>query len=141
MLMTCKVNFTGQQKEEVKKYIRSMKNDEKDGNLFYSSKKMKICPVLIMNEANLTDKELLRLDHWRHAHRLTSGERHKERCPACEQSKHKHRSFKRNKEYLGTGPATQVVYWRMFCDGFGGQRSMGGVQRVVSSLCVLCQER
>ena len=125
MLMTIVVDFTRQQKDEVKKYIKSMKNEEKDGNLFHFSKKMKICPVLIMNEANLTDTQLLRLDHWRHAHRLTSGERHRERCPACEQSKHKHGSFKRNKEYLGTGPATQVVYWRMFCDGFGGQRSMG----------------
>jgi hypothetical protein len=98
--MTIVVDFTRQQKDEVKKYIKSMKNEEKDGNLFHFSKKMKICPVLIMNEANLTDTQLLRLDHWRHAHRLTSGERHRERCPACEQSKHKHGSFKRNKEYL-----------------------------------------
>jgi hypothetical protein len=56
---------------------------------------------------------------------MISGERHDERCPACEQAKHKKGSFKTNKEYLGTGVATKIMYWRLFCDGFGGQYSMG----------------
>jgi hypothetical protein len=129
MLETCPVNFTKKQTEDIKKYVQGMTNEEKDGNLFYfeivNRKAPQICPVMIMNEGELTDKELLRLDHWRHAHRMISGERHDERCPACEQAKHKQGSFKTNKEYLGTGVATKIVYWRLFCDGFGGQHSMG----------------
>ncbi len=99
-----------------------MTPDERDGNLFYfeivNKKRDEAHPVMIMNEGSLSDAEKLRLDHWRHAHRMTSGIRHKERCPACEQAKHKTGSFKRNTEYYGTGLATQVVYWRLFCDGF-----------------------
>jgi hypothetical protein len=79
-----------------------------------------------MNEAMLDDKERKRLDHWRYAHRSTDGSRHNERCPACEQAKNKSGSFKRNKEYIGTGIATLTVYWRLYCDGYGGQLSMGG---------------
>jgi hypothetical protein len=129
LMKTCEVNFTNQQKSEVKMHVKRMSEDEKEGNLFYfeivKSRRIEKSPVLIMNEASLTDAETLRLDHWRNAHRMSSGIRHTERCPACEQAKHKSGSFKRNTEYLGTGLATQVVYWRLYCDGFGGQRSMG----------------
>jgi hypothetical protein len=130
LMKTWEVNFTEQQKAEVKKHVKGMSMDQREGNLFYfeivKSRKIEIRPVLIMNEGSLTDEEALRLDHWRNAHRSTTGIRHTERCPACEQAKHKTGTFKRNTEYLGTGGLpTQVVYWRIFCDGFGGQHSMG----------------
>jgi hypothetical protein len=67
MLETCKVNFTKKQIEDIKKYVQGMTNEEKDGNLFYfeivNRKEPQKCPVMIMNEGELTDKELLRLDH------------------------------------------------------------------------------
>jgi hypothetical protein len=78
-----------------------------------------------MNEATLTTAEANKLNHLRNAHRSTSGERHTERCPACEQAKHKKGSFKRNQEFMGTGIATKVNYWRLYCDGYGGGRSLG----------------
>jgi hypothetical protein len=129
LMKTWEVKFSDQQKAEVKKHVKGMSMDQREGNLFYfeivKSRKIEVCPVLIMNEGSLTDEEALRLDHWRNAHRSTTRIRHTERCPACEQAKHKTGTFKRNTEYLGTGLPTQVVYWRIFCDGFGGQHSMG----------------
>jgi hypothetical protein len=66
MLETCKVNFNKMQKDDIRKYVQGMTNDEKDGNLFYfeiiNNKEPRICPVLVMNEGELTDKELLRLN-------------------------------------------------------------------------------
>jgi hypothetical protein len=125
LLQTFPANFTTKQKKDIRQYVMNMSDDQKEGMLF-RVKIDKVRPVLIMNEGTLTDQEVLRLDHWRHAHRLTSGERHTERCPACEQqAKHKQGTFKQNAEYLGTGVATQVAYWRLYCDGFGGQHSMG----------------
>jgi hypothetical protein len=129
LMATCGVDFTTQQHNDVKQYVRNMTPDDRDGNLFYfeivNKKRDEAHPVLIMNEGSLSDAEKLRLDHWRHAHRMTLGIRHKERCPACEQAKHKTGSFKHKTEFYGTGLATQVVCWRLFCDGFGGQSSMG----------------
>jgi hypothetical protein len=77
MLETCKVNFNKMQKDAIRTHVQGMTNEEKDGNLFYfeiiNNKQSKISPVLVMNEGELTDKELLRLNHWRHAHRMISG--------------------------------------------------------------------
>jgi hypothetical protein len=89
LMATCGVYFTTQQHNDVKEYVKNMTPDDKDGNLFYFEivKNREMCPVLVMNEGTLTDEEVLRLDHWRHAHRMTTGVRHKERCPACEQNK------------------------------------------------------
>ncbi len=102
LMKTCEVQFTKQQKAEVKKHVKRMSMDEKEGNLFYyfemvKSRKIEISPVLVMNEGTLTDAEVLRLDHWRNAHRMSAGIRHTERCPACEQAKHKTASYKRNR--------------------------------------------
>jgi hypothetical protein len=127
MLRTRKLNLTAKNKILVNEYVMSLCKTsavaERD-HLFHFGNE-KACSVLIMNEGDLSDRESRRLDHWRYAHRSRTGNRHDERCPACEQAKHKSGSFKRNKEFLGTGIATKTVYWRLYCDGFGGQQSMG----------------
>jgi hypothetical protein len=81
-------------------------------------------PVLIINEAKLSKEERERLDHWRHAHRSSKGERFKERCPTCEQAKHK-AVYKRNEFYKGTTTSSNQPYFRLYADGYGGQNSMG----------------
>ncbi len=72
LLPTYPANFTEGQKKDIRLYVHNMTDDQKEGMLFHF-KVNKVCPVLIMNEGTLTDQEVLRLDHWRHAQRLTSG--------------------------------------------------------------------
>jgi hypothetical protein len=81
-------------------------------------------PVLIMNESKLSREELNRIDHWRHAHRSSKGERYMEKGHTCESSKHK-ATYKRNSTFNGTTVSTNVPYWRLYSDAYGGQRSMG----------------
>ncbi len=127
MLKTKQLKFTNKHKVMVNKYIEELCSRIKGKRLDYlfHFDTNKVCPVLVMNEALLNDQECRRLNHWRYAHRSTDGSRQNERCPACELAKHKSGSFKRNKEYIGTGIATLTVYWRLYCDGYGGQQSMG----------------
>ena len=79
---------------------------------------------LVVNEAKLTKLELARLDHWRMAHRTSTGERFIEPCQCCEMAKHKSQ-FKKNARYNGTSISTGKPYWRLYVDGYGGQNSMG----------------
>jgi hypothetical protein len=81
-------------------------------------------PLLVLNEAKLSREELNRIDHWRHGHRSSSGERYMEKCHTCEASKHK-ATYKRNKVFNGTSVSTNLPYWRLYSDAYGGQRSMG----------------
>jgi hypothetical protein len=81
-------------------------------------------PCLLMNIAKLSRVEQKRVYHWRHAHRSPIGEKYDERCHTCEASKHKS-TFKRNTCFQGTTVSTNVPYWRLYCDAYGGQRSMG----------------
>jgi hypothetical protein len=94
---------------------------------------------LIINEARLTRVENDRLDHWRTAHRTSSGERFGERCSLCEKAKHK-ASFKRNLSFNGTSELTAKPYWRIYSDGYGGQQSMGDVsyQGAVGGFVFVC---
>jgi hypothetical protein len=57
--------------------------------------------VMVINEAKLSRSEAMRLDHWRHGHRSSTGKRHEERCHTCEQSKHKS-VYKANSNFNGT---------------------------------------
>jgi hypothetical protein len=127
MLKTMTLEFTQRQQEMIIQHVKSICKNEHNGGIDYlfHFQKGKVCPVLIMNEGKLDDRERNRLDHWRFAHRSITGARHDERCPACEQAKHKTGSFKRNSEYVGNGVPTLTVYWRLYCDGYGGQQSMG----------------
>jgi hypothetical protein len=127
VLKTIQLDFKGKYKKVVNDYILDLcsKESHSSSDYLFHLEKGKHCSTLIMNEGTLTDRERNRLEHWRFAHRSLSGIRHDERCPACEQAKHKTGSFKRNNEYIGTGIATTTVYWRLYCDGYGGQQSMG----------------
>jgi hypothetical protein len=80
--------------------------------------------TLIINEANLSKIERSRLDHWRMAHRTSTGARFTEQCQCCEMAKHKSR-YKLNDFYKGTTMSSNNPYWRIYVDGYGGQNSMG----------------
>ena len=87
-------------------------------------------PSLVMNEAKLDDVEVARLWHWRTAHsgaevpvKMGAAKvKLNEDCYCCDQAKYKSHSYKRNSTdtYAGNEP-----FWRVFCDGYGGQLSMG----------------
>jgi hypothetical protein len=65
--------------------------------------------ILVINEAKLTRVERDRLDHWRTAHRTSSGERFKERCSTCEKGKRK-AVYKRNPLFNGTSAISNKPY-------------------------------
>jgi hypothetical protein len=110
VLKTLKVDLTNLRvKQQVDAYILELLQDDSVGEHLFHVTKDNVCPVYVINEGKLTDVEKVRLDHWRHAHRQISGLRHDERCPACEQAKHKSGSYKRNYEFMGTGVATKLV--------------------------------
>ena len=81
-------------------------------------------PCLIMNVGKLSRLEYNRIYHWRHAHRSPIGIKYEERCHTCEASKHKS-TYKRNSLFQGTTVSTNLPYWRLYSDAYGGQRSMG----------------
>jgi hypothetical protein len=82
---------------------------------------------LLMNEAYLTRQEADRLHHWRIAHRAHKKSVLNEDCPVCIEGKKKVGSFKRNYEFLGHTKGPLKPYWRLYCDGYGGQNSMGSM--------------
>jgi hypothetical protein len=86
-------------------------------------------PSLLMNESKLSDVQLSRLYHWRLSHPAPDVPvrmglaKHvlNEDCYCCDKGKFVTGSYKRNDPqlHLGNDP-----YWRVYCDGYGGQRSM-----------------
>ncbi len=68
--------------------------------------------------------------HWRTAHRLglkSKKDKHglNENCVICDEGKRKVSGYKRNFEFMGVNSGPLRPYWRMYCDGYGGQGSMG----------------
>jgi hypothetical protein len=126
MLKTDPIYIEDSDWSEVDKHIVSLKRNREKGEFLFTFEPQKgIRPLLMVNEAELSLVELNRLQHWRYGHRNPTGKRHKERCPTCEQAKHKTGSFKRNAAYFGTNASKQRCYWRIWCDAYGGQRSLG----------------
>ena len=82
---------------------------------------------MIMNEAYLTKEEADRLHHWRVGHRIVGKSSLNEVCPVCIEGKKKVGSFKRNFEFHGHTTGPPLPYFRLYCDGYGGQKSMGDV--------------
>ena len=80
---------------------------------------------LLMNEAHLTEKEAHRLKHWRMGHRVEAKSSLNEDCPVCAEGKKKVGTYKRNYEFQGNTKGPLQPYWRLYCDGYGGQQSMG----------------
>ena len=94
-------------------YCYSFAPDKEAENLSVST--------LIINEAKLSRLERSRLDHWRMAHRTSTGARFTEQCQCCEMAKHKS-SYKRNGLYNGTSISTVLEdlrrwVWRAEFDG------------------------
>ncbi len=130
MVKTVPWGLNKEQFDKMEKLVSNVTDSESDHCCFHvnriktNSPEMDSCPSLIINEAKLTKEESDRLNHWRHAHRSSSGERYKERCHTCEQAKHKS-VFKPNEFYKGTTTSTNTPYFRMYADAYGGQKSMG----------------
>ena len=80
---------------------------------------------LLMNEANLTEIEAQRLNHWRIGHRSVAKSVLNEDCPVCTEGKKKVGTYKRNFEFQGNTKGPLQPYWRLYCDGYGGQQSLG----------------
>ncbi len=80
---------------------------------------------LIMNEAHLSKEEAARLHHWRIGHRIEGKDGLNENCPVCIEGKKKVGSYKRNYEFHGHTVGPIKPYFRLYCDGYGGQNSMG----------------
>jgi hypothetical protein len=79
---------------------------------------------LIMNEAYLSAEEAARLHHWRIGHRSVGKSCLNEVCPVCAEGKKKVGTFKRNYEFRGHTAGPIKPYFRLYCDGYGGQNSM-----------------
>jgi hypothetical protein len=79
---------------------------------------------MLMNEAHLTKQEADRLHHWRIGHRSSGKSTLNEICPVCIEGKKKVGSFKRNWEFHGHTVGPTLPYFRLYCDGYGGQKSM-----------------
>jgi hypothetical protein len=84
-----------------------------------------VSTTMIMNEAYLSDIEAARLKHWRLAHRVEKNDHLNENCPVCAEGKKKTGTFKRNYEFMGSTRGEAEPYFRLYCDGYGGQNSMG----------------
>jgi hypothetical protein len=87
-------------------------------------------PSLLMNESKLSEVQLSRLYHWRLSHPAPDVPvrmglvKHvlNEDCYCCDKGKFVTGSYKRNDPQLHWG---NDPYWRVYCDGYGGQSSMG----------------
>ncbi len=87
--------------------------------------------VLILNEAILKTEEYERLLHWRFGHAnskllqamgLIEKSHLNEDCYCCNKAKFKRAPFPKNE---GSFVAIAEPFWRIYCDGYGGQRSLG----------------
>jgi hypothetical protein len=87
--------------------------------------------VLILNEAKLKTEEYERLLHWRFGHTnskvlqamgLIEKSHLNEDCYCCNKAKFKRAPFPKNE---GSFVAIAEPFWRIYCDGYGGQRSLG----------------
>ena len=89
--------------------------------------------VLIMNEGKLKVENYERLLHWRFGHTnsqtlkamdLIEKSHLNEDCYCCNQGKFKRAPFPKNE---GVFVAVAEPYWRLYVDGYGGQKSLGGL--------------
>jgi hypothetical protein len=119
-LKTHQRNLSNNLRKRVEKAIESALNGDDDGDFCINAS-----TSLLMNEANLTQVERDRLHHWRIGHRSAKNSKLNENCPVCNEGKKKIGSFKRNYEFIGNTKGPLQHYWRLYCDGYGGPRSLG----------------
>jgi hypothetical protein len=124
-LATYPLELGNNQMEALNRAINDMDKDEDTDHCLRV-----VSSSLILNEAHLTSEERERLLHWRTAHRLglkSKKDKHglNENCVICDEGKRKVSGYKRNFEFMGVNSGPLRPYWRMYCDGYGGQGSMG----------------
>jgi hypothetical protein len=119
-LQTHQRRLTEDQLKRVEETIDNALRGEDGVNYCFSTS-----TTLILNEAYLSDVERERLLHWRIAHRSLGRGSLNENCPVCAEGKKKTGTFKRNYEFMGSTRGEAEHYWRLYCDGYGGQHSMG----------------
>ena len=87
--------------------------------------------VLLMNEGKLKNTNYERLLHWRFGHAsskvlkamdLIEKSHLNEDCYCCNQAKFKRAPFPKNE---GSHVAVAEPFWRIYVDGYGGQKSLG----------------
>ncbi len=121
-LKTSTLPLTNEQKITLEDHIESILGTGKGQHAFL---KMDNCASFILNEANLTKEEVARLAHWRQAHRQCGEGKIQENFPICEEGKRKTKGFKKNTIYREIVTHNLEPYFRMYADGYGGQRSLG----------------
>ena len=123
-LRTVQRSLTTEQQATLEEKIdTALKGEEKQDYCL----QVEIKTSLLMNEAYLTKEEAERLQHWRMGHRSQGKATLNEDCPVCVEAKKKVGTFKRNYEFVGHTKGPVQPYWRLYCDGYGGQSSMGDV--------------
>jgi hypothetical protein len=123
-LRTVQRSLTREQQESLEAKIdAALKGEDKTDYCL----QVEIKTSLLMNEAYLTKEEAERLHHWRMGHRSQGKAKLNEDCPICVEAKKKVGTFKRNYEFVGHTKGPVQPYWRLYCDGYGGQSSMGDV--------------
>ena len=121
-LKTVPRSLTAEQIKALENEIESAINGEEQNNYCLQ---VETHSSLLMNEAYLTKEEADRLQHWRIAHRVIDKSTLNEDCPVCVEGKKKVGTFKRNYEFFGHTKGPILPYFRLYCDGYGGQQSMG----------------
>ena len=124
---------TDELKEQLRGYVNKLRQEKNFLPHVVDLEEMKVGneTVLIMNEANLDKEKFERLMHWRLGHasskvlktmKLINKSHLNEDCYCCNQSKFKRAPFPKNE---GNFVAVAEPYWRLYIDGYGGQRSLG----------------
>ena len=123
-LRTVKRKLTPEQLKSLEKEIDGvLEGDDQHGYCL----QVELKTSLLLNEAYLTKEEADRLHHWRMGHRSQLKTSLNEDCPICVEAKKRVGTFKRNYEFVGHTKGPIQPYWRLYCDGYGGQGSMGDV--------------
>jgi len=122
-------------KERIRSYVQKLKMENNFLPHVIDLEEMNdgIKTVLIMNEGKLKVENYERLLHWRFGHTnsqtlkamdLIDRSHLNEDCYCCNQSKFKRAPFPKNE---GAYVAVAEPYWRLYADGYGGQKSLGGL--------------
>jgi hypothetical protein len=119
--------------EQLRSYVRRLKQDNSFLPHVVDLEEFALGndTVLIMNEGKLNKEDYERLLHWRLGHtnskvlkamELIEKTNLNEDCFCCNKAKFKRAPFPKNE---GSFVAVAEPYFRMYLDGFGGQRSLG----------------
>jgi hypothetical protein len=133
LLKTFAYTPTAELKEQLRSYVSKLRQDKNFlphvVDLDYLQRGQDA--VLILNEGKLKKDKYERLLHWRLGHTnpkalkamdLIEQSHLNEDCFCCNEAKFKRAPFPKNE---GAFVAVAEPYWRLYIDGFGGQKSLG----------------